>query len=370
MDELKLSPVIAAARPKNSSLWLASLQVGQVLRMTVADKPSSGTLLLRAGTHQFTAISDAPVGKGAVLTLEVSSLSPAPSLKIINLPAPGAVQVDPLDGYLKLLMPSQGRVIAPLLALLDPARNANILSQLGLSRGELDRNYKVLSRHELLADSGALKRAVQQSGLFFESQLLALLDSGNMLPSGDLKAALLKLLARVNRVLPPTRGDTGAEPEPEKVAMLTLRDELEGALSTITLKQLAAWRADGKAWSFDIPFRIDDAVYGVALRIEREPTHAGAKPDPEDTDWKILINVTLPTLGDVTAELFLRAEKVSVVLYVQQDDTAQLMNGSLHQLKSSLEGRGLNVSVLRCHQGQRDKDNVSVPAYPCVDEDA
>ncbi len=368
MDELKLSPVIAAAPPKNSGLWLASLQVGQVLRMTVADTLSSGVLLLRVGAHQFTAISDAPVRKGAVLTLEVSSLSPAPSLKIISLPPPGVVQVDPLDGYLKMLMPSQGRVIAPLLTLLDPARNANILSQLGLSKDDLDRSYKVLSRSELLASSGALKRAVQQSGLFLESQLLALLDSGNMLPSGDLKAAMLKLLARVSRVLPPIGGD--ADAEPEQVAMLTLRDELEGALSTIMLKQLAAWRADGRAWSFDIPFRIDDAVYSVALRIEREPTHAGVKSDPEDTDWKILINVTLPKLGDVTAELFLRGEKVSVVLYAQQDDTARLMNGSLHQLKSNLEGRGLNVSVLLCHQGHRGKDHISVPASPYVDEDA
>lgn len=372
MNEIRLSSPTTAVHQKNLDLWQQSLRVGQVLRMTVVDKLPSGVLMLRSGAHQVTAMSDVPVRQGAVLTLEVSTLSPVPSLRIITAPAPAptgaSVPVDPVDGYLKLLVPSQGRVVAPLLTLLDPVQNANILSLLGMQRDELNRMYKMLNHRELLANPGSLKRAVQQSGLFLESQLLSSWNSRGALPPGDLKAALLRLLGRVNRVL---RRSPQAEGAGSNLDILrNLQSELEGALATITLKQLAAGQVDGGssgAWSFDIPLWFHNTVYGVSLCIERKD--AAPEEDPDQQDWKILLSISLPQLGDVEAELFVRGSKVSVVIVAEHDETARLVKGSLPQLKSGLESQGLNVSVLRCHQASRDEANSGGLWRKVVDED-
>ena len=369
MEEIKLTLNTAPVGQKGLGLWLQSLRVGQIFRMTVADKAPSGVLLLKVGGHQITATADVPVHKGTVLTLEVTSPGPAVSLKIVNPSVQGAVPANPLDGYLKLLVPSQSRVAEPLLTLIDPVQNANILSLLGMTKDEIDRIYRILSKSDLLADPGSLKRAVQQSGLFLEPRLLSLLGGSGILPAGDLKAALMKLLSRVNQILSQSQRDRGTDPH--RGVLLNLQEELEGALATITLKQLAAWQVDergGCVWTFDIPIRVQDAVHTAFLRVERENTTSDE--DQEQQDWKVLLSVNLPKLGAIDAELYMRGTRVSVVIYAEKIEIAKLMNRSRHQLQSGLESQGLNVSVLRCHQGSSGEGKLGGQWGECVDVEA
>jgi hypothetical protein len=367
MNELKLSLAGAQLGMKSPVPLLQSLQVGQKLTATVVDKPSSGTLLLQVGAHQVSAKADVSVQIGTVLSLIVSRLGPMPSLRIVNPASPGSVDKIPLNSFLKLLVPAQGGIVAPLQTLLDPAKNANILSLLGISKEEIERIFKTLRQNQLPVHATALKSFVEKSGLFLESDLRLLLDASGLLRSGDLKAVLLSLLAKVRWALSRSTRQIGVAAGSDD--LLALQAELEGALATITLKQLSALQAHDRGagiWSFDLPVRLQNEVHSIQLSIEREDK-ASQQGLPSE-DWKVQLNVTLPHLGPIEAELFMRGSKVSVVIYAEQAETADMVDGNLHRLKSGLESAGLSVSVLLCHQGHLGERSVGVEWSKFVDE--
>lgn len=367
MEELQLALTAARVEQKNFGLWLKSWQVGQVLQALVTDKAPSGQMVLRVGGHQITATADIPVQKGAVLMLEVSTLTPTPTLKIINGPQVAASQVDPLSGRLQLLLPQQGGVADPFATLMNSALGANILSLLGVKGDVLERLLKHLNRPVELTDPKQLKEAFRQSGMFLESQLLQMSVLGGQLAPGDMKAELLRLLHRVNRRLDKLR-DSHAD-ESELAPLITLQQELEGAVASITLSQLAASQSsdtDKTTWTFDIPIRFKESIESLSLSVTRE--NRQAELNRESQEWKAYFSVTLPKLGLVEAELFLRGQKVSVVIFSEDPQTSELMGGQLDHLKVGLESRGLDVSVLHSRQGGRKPQDENAMIVNCLDE--
>lgn len=367
MEELQLALTASRVEQRNFGLWLKSWQVGLVLQALVTDKAPSGQIALRIGGHQITATADIPVQKGAVLMLEVSSLTPTPTLKIVNTSQASVTQADPLTGKLQLLLPQQGRVVDPIATLFASAQSANILSLLGVKSNDLDRLYKHLSRLDQLTNPKLLKAALGKSGLFLESQMQLLAFTGGLLPPGDIKAELLRLLHRVSRRLQKLRGDTSNKHVLEP--LLSLHRELEGAIARISLDQLAACQTDdsgGCIWSFEIPVRFKDSIESLLLTVRRESD--SSKTLAENQDWKASLSVTLPVLGVIEAELFLRGKKVSVVIYSEDEMTHKFMNGELSRLKTGLESRGLDVSVLLCRQGAYIQEKSSAHLSKCVDE--
>jgi flagellar hook-length control protein FliK len=119
-------------------------------------------------------------------------------------------------------------------------------------------------------------------------------------------------------------------------------------------------------WCFDIPIRFKDTMASLSLTICRDNEPKGQSSDQQD--WKATLSTTLPKLGLVEAELFLRGEKVSVVIFSEQTKIANLINDQIDQLRTGLESRGLDVSVLISREGElsskQNRDNVS----GCVDE--
>ena len=372
MEELQLALTATRVEQKNFGLWLKSWQVGQVLQALVTDKSPAGNLVLRIGGHQITATADIPVQKGAVLMLEVQGLKPVPTLKVTgsfvdshvaqNVTAKNSI----VDGQLQLLVPRQGSVAVPLTSLLDPVQGAKILAQLGLRSDALEQLKRSLNRFEGLSNPGALQKALQQSGFFLESQLRQLVLSGGYLPEGDIKAELLRILDRVNRKIGAKSGDT----EEELDALFLLKERLESGLAGITLQQVASFkRNEGghQGWFFEIPYRTDDGVETLTILIERD--NASLDEHEDRQDWKVLLSLELKPLGEMQAELFLRGKRISVVIYSEQEKTAQLVNSQLDALKLGLESRGLEVSVLRCQSGIRDvKKEESI--YRCLNETA
>jgi hypothetical protein len=272
-----------------------------------------------------------------------------------------------MGSFLKLLVPAQGGIVAPLQTLLHPAKNANILSLLGISKEEMERIFKTLGQNELPVHASAVKGFVEKSGLFLESDLRLLLEASGLIRSGDLKAVLLSLLGKVKLALSKSTRQTGVTAGSGD--LLALQEELEGALATITLKQLSALQAHERGagiWSFDLPVRLQNEVHSIQLTIEREDK--ASEQDSPSEDWKVQLNVTLPHLGPIEAELFMRGSKVSVVIYAEQAETAHMVDGSLGGLKSGLENAGLSVSVLLCHQGNLGERSVGAQWSEFVDE--
>jgi hypothetical protein len=369
MEDLQIALTTARVDQKNFGLWLKSWQVGQVLQALVTDKAPSGELILRIGGHQITATADIPVQKGAVLMLEVSNLQPIPSLKIINPTVVGANPAinDPLANQLQVLVARQGAVVSPFASLLNPAMNAHLLALLGIRGETLQRLQQLLSRIGTGADPELLRKAVQQSGLFLESQMLGVAARGAPLPEGDIKAMLLRLRDLANRALKQLHGS--GKNKSDRAELLQFTSELEGALATITLNQMTACRVDengSRVWIFDIPFMMGDSVHKFSLTISREGGSNVASD--EGQDWKVVLSLNLPKLGGIDAELFVRGSKVSVVIYSELEATAHAMDVQMDALRSGLESRGLNLSVLRCQQGSRGEETAASRWRDCVDE--
>ncbi|MFK8047074.1 MAG: flagellar hook-length control protein FliK [Halioglobus sp.] len=356
MDPIQ-SPIAASAlQHKNLEPLLKSWQVGQLLIGRVQDKTASGNLLLQVSGQKMVAASDVAVQKGAVLMLQVTGLSPSPSLKIVHNPVLNTpASTNALEGQLQVLIPRQGSVAAPLLALIDPIQSANILSLAGLKTADLERLFKNIPPLNLLSDPKVLQQAVRDSGFFLEAELARLVLSGGVLTNTDLKASLLRLLFRIEQVLGRSRGIASGAHLPE--SLVELEEEIKGALATITLNQVAASQrdeSDGHTWLFDMPFRYADSVYGLTITILRENPPGGELENHKD--WKVLLSMSLPKLGDIEADLFLSGSKVSVVMHAQLQHTADLLKEQLPRLQSGLEGHGLDVSVLLAHRGHRSTE--------------
>jgi hypothetical protein len=364
MEDLQLALTPARVDQKNFGLWLKNWQVGQVLQALVTDKRPSGELVLRVGAQQITATSDIPIQKGARLMLEVTGLTPTPSLKVINAPIAGnlsglessTVPLATLSGHLQVLMPRQGRVERPLKTLLGFSENTRLLSLLGLKEGFLERLTTSLIQFRSLSDAKELRKAMGESGLFFESKLL---QRGGVGIQDDVKVLLMKLLARVKPALSRQASvAASARYATEEAVLLNLKRELEGAMATITLNQLASnqlasnqhGEVGGVLWLFDVPFQLQEKLYSLSLRIERDGRQAQGEDDDEEKDWNIVLSINLPQLGKIEAELFLRGSKVSVVMYSEQDDTAKIIANQLDSLKLGLQSRGLDVSVILSHR--------------------
>jgi hypothetical protein len=362
MEELQLALTATRVDQKNFGLWLKSWQVGRVLQALVTDKAPSGQLVLRIDGHQISATTDIPVQKGAVLRLEVSSLTPTPTLKILGEAPATAARTNPLSGQLQILLPRQGQVASPFAFLLDPAVSANILALLGLKSDALEPLLRHLARLEQLADPRLLREAINRSGLFHEPRLLNMDLAAK--PGPDMKADLLGLLRLVEQALQQPR--SGANQ-----ALLAFRDRLEGAISTITLNQLAARPADDRgncSWLIHLPLQLGEGVHDLSLAISRDGSGSADGQDKRPQEWRAQLSLDLPLLGPIEAELYLRAGKVAAVIYSQQADTARLMEAQLGQLRKGLESRGLEVSVLLSHQGARSAEQPSPKLDTCLDE--
>jgi len=355
MDELKSAIAASAVQHKNLQPLLKSWQVGQLLIARVQDKTPSGNLLLQVSGQKVVAAADLTVQKGAVLMLEVTALNPSPSLKVVHNPVSQVMASNhPLENQLQLLIPRQGSVAAPLLALLESGQSANILSLLGVKNDEVLQLLKSAPALNTLSDPKVLQKAILESGLFLESELARIALRGGVLSHTDLKAVLLKLLFRIEQSISRARTQAGGQSLPN--SLLELEAETKGALATITLNQLAAGSRDdrdGNTWLFDMPFRYADSLYGLTIAVARQSSGDDAPPEAHRDDWKVLLSLCLPRLGEIEADLFLSGSKVSVVVYAQAQQTADKLNEQLPGLKAGLERQGLNVSVLLCHHGQR-----------------
>ncbi|MCB1679670.1 MAG: flagellar hook-length control protein FliK [Halioglobus sp.] len=369
MEDLQLALTAARVDQKNTGLWLRNWQVGQVLQALVTDRAPSGQIVLRIGAQQITATADIPVQKGAVLNLEVTSLGSTPTLKILGaVPTPGQ-PVDALRGQIQLLVPRQGRVSDPLAMLMDPARSANILALLGAKGDAVALLLKHLSRFEQLTDPRQLRAAIDRCGLFLEPRLLQLERHPPTPPGPDFKADLLQLRAQLDQAL---SGALGGAPGRERgnATLLALREQVDGALSTITLNQLAARTPDergGTTWLVHLPLAQGESAQSLSLSIRREHRAGGARGE-QVPEWQVLLNVCLDALGDIEAELYLRGEKLAVVLYAERARTADLLDSQSQRLRSALQSRGMTVSVLLHHQGRAAAQARAPQPHGCVDE--
>ncbi|WP_461520263.1 flagellar hook-length control protein FliK [Porticoccus sp.] len=365
MDELQLTLTSTRVDQKNFGLWLKSWRVGQVLQALVTDKAPSGALVLRIAGHQITATADIPVQKGAQLMLEVSKLSPQPTLKILpQSTAASEFKSTLLPTPFKNLPFQQSDVAVPFKILLAPERGVNSLAFSSVSGVNLAMLRAVVRQFDALGNPEILKQAIKFSGLFAarggSSLLLGKADGA------DLKQLLLTLLGdTVFRQQQSVSEDLGLE---MNMQLENFKKSVEGALARITLSQYRSslqGESGMLSWVFELPVIVGDDVRSLFVAIDQHNTRS---EDELRASWKVWLSVDMPKLGVVEAELYFGGDKVSVVMYAAAARTHMFIEEQLAQLRAAFMSRGIDVGVLHCRLGGTGRTLEHEIGVHCVDE--
>jgi len=225
-----------------------------------------------------------------------------------------------------------------------------------------------------------MQKAVLSSGVFQEAMLAA-----GMSPraNADVKTALLTLRQALanwlgsapaapnpppGRPPPPVRGTAprlaSAPPmpmdldQPVEAVGRVLLDRTEAALSRLRLHQHAslpdaapsAQPAVRSEWLLEVPVMIGTYQTMMQLHIHRDG-HKGAEQAAE-RGWQMRFAIDLPVMGEVGAQVNLRAGVTSVLLWAAEPETAALLDAELPELSRALIAAGLKPSAIHCRQGE------------------
>ena len=223
-------------------------------------------------------------------------------------------------------------------------------------------------------DGANLQAAVRGSGVFQEA---ALAKGQVPLPQADMKTALLTLrqtltnwlgqqapLAAVAHIAPPlkglvprARGGSDVPPidskaAPEEVGKQLL-DRTESALARVRLHQHASLpdplgrTAD---WSMDLPVVIGQQQTLLQLQIHRDQQND--TESATERGWQMRFAISLPGLGEVGAQVSLRAGTTGVMLWATEPEASAALEGEVNALRDSLANAGLRPGAVIVRHGE------------------
>lgn len=243
-------------------------------------------------------------------------------------------------------------------------------------------------------DGETLQKAVLASGVFQEAQL-ASGQASTAAPRGDLKAALLALRGALVTWLgedagetdapalvqqPPVRGsvpralkehiDPGpTRGTPEDIGK-TLLDRTDNALARVRLHQHASLpdqtaRATAE-WHLELPVIINQQQSVMQFQITRDGGGVESSVEAERS-WHVRFAVNLSKSGEIGAQVGLRGQRASVLLWAETDSTAQNLRTLMPQLSRELVAAGLEVGPISVRSGPPTVAHGTPPAGNLVD---
>lgn len=363
-----------AASGAGNDAW----RIGSVLSARPLGTTPQGMLVLQIGALAVeTEVPGDSSPLPAQFQVRVLSLGGQPLLEII-----GSAPAEQLAGRaLRERLPQQNGY-APLLAKLAALARRPILRQLSPQfRTVLARFEQSIRTPTEIVHGDGLRKAIEQSGLFLESALLA--SPGGQSPladpardGGDWKAALLRLLAALQDQprsvydalanapeTPPPLQSRGLQaqaripladdalartvPEDPNRLLPQLRDAVHAALARLEVTQIEAGTLP--AWLLEIPLQGRDGYDVLQLRIDP------ATPDEQDPagapTWTLGFAIDLPALGPIQGELQLRGLCLAVRLHAQHAGTVEQLEDRFVSLRQRLAASGLVLDQLSCQLG-------------------
>ena len=406
---LTLQPLTTAARP-----MIESWTVGQLLQATVVAPVEPHRVTLLIGGSRMEAETNSPLRPGQQLTLRVQRQGETTVLRVLPQEAESR-QVQ--TRAMRAALPRQAP-LPPLLAnlaLLSRAP-ARVPHESAPAWGELSRTLlRSLPEHQALTQPEGLRRAMAQSGTFFESMAAQAARGERPFPVQDFKAGLLRLMGLLSRTgsQPPSGGNTASltespvptpgprspaapatapvtstspqprmaeqgpvpppnarppqrdsGPEPQRPALSTLdvlskpekivrelRSQLEGAVSRIQLHQLHSLPGEEGV----------RPVWTMEIPVRRDghtdvwslriEEEARGRDEAASTRWCISLAFDFEPLGPVQARLTLQADKVSASLWAERHSTVSLFGRHAQELREMLNTAGLLVGDILCVHG-------------------
>lgn len=379
---LKLvNPAVPAAQPAKPEL--PQLLNGQQLTATVinlsgdkltlqimpaAAQPSDKPLLMTLNTQQLVAsqaprttdsqqINPADLKPGTPITLQVTKAGDSPSF-VIKTATIAPEQY--IKDALKQLLPIQ----TPPAALLNQLQQVMPRLQANPSVAETLKHAAheillTLPSKTLLSDPGQVKKSVDQSGLFLESKLLALLAGKTDISlQDDFKLKLVKLIQLLNQEI----GKQNQDNAPDILELL--KDSLQKTQSTLaklTLDQLHSLPKEDipkQGWTLELPFFHDKTADSVKIEIEQDK--AGQSEQAEKS-WAVTITITPPGLGTIHCKVSCYDGSVNTRFWSETADTVDKINAHLDYLKAQFEKNGLTAGFMEAHQGKPVPSSSTAP---------
>ena len=370
-----LQPLLDKASD-NTAVLLRLLRPGQLLRATVLRNNSGGLAQLRIANATVTARGNPSLESGQKLLLEVEKGLPEPLLRIVRQPPPRL----PLQ---QIQQHAMARQIPPAEV---PRQLREIQQQMKRIPGTGLQRMPVIKRAMNALEprapdvtkltSGAVRRAVQNSGLLMES----LLVKNGSVPKTDHKLELLQLL---RLLLPENRA--GLKPGPaaqadvaEKPAQPPQTDQLlnrlmrlvEGSIARIQSHQAKALANTDEPnrllWQVDLPIQVGEQRDHLELKIQQEQAHD--KEGASDPTWKIEVRFDFQELGPVFSRITLCGKKLHCAFWSKKASTASRFEQALPRLEQALHDAGLEVSAVSSLQGTPQTDEL--PLDGLLDERA
>ena len=393
-------------------------QAGQILQALVLEAGPEQLLLRIQNLQARTPVPpNLSLQAGDRLQLQVLDTRSPPGLKLLEVQSGTA---GTLNRALRNALPRQ-QPLPPLLANVEfLSRHPQAADRLDKSLGAAVRQfYYALPTVNDLRRPGAIKQALQTSGLFLEQQLRNLSPASRPLLQQDTRVRLLRLASQLQHYLAreipaaagsrqplpeattpaPARpaGETGpatqtappvsprnplpqpaASAHPAQRSHIQVAEQLlqqtEGALARLHIHQLHHLKTEESGrpvWSAELPVRGEQGINLFDLRIQREPPPANWQEEEEASQaalrqqarWSVRLAFDLEGLGPVQAVISLQQERISVRFHAEQSPTQALFARHLDMLGSRLRQAGLEVASLDCRRGRPEPldDSLDTP---------
>ncbi|UUD64042.1 flagellar hook-length control protein FliK [Pseudomonas seleniipraecipitans] len=400
LSDTRLALAVLAGGKPLTSIDLEQLPVGTLLQGKVVSREALPT---QAGQTVYKVVVNLlnTALAGSKLSLETPIDLPLGSLLSARVQGDQSLAFLPLSGRLDQLallqqlgnqQSRQGSLEGLLSALKGLGNQAAMPDGL---RGSIDKLLGALPSGEQMSSGKGLMQALENSGLFLESKLLAG-QPGAL--STDMKANLLRLVSQLLPLLPgsaplaaasanamtqalpafarnilgnigqssgrqqamgfplPSRMLQAMEGEDDLEALLKLAAAAISRLQTHQLSSLAQSQTgpDGAlvtTWQIEVPMRNQHELVPLQVKIQHEEPAPSGKQDPKETLWRIDLAFDLDPLGPLQVQAQLAHGSLSSQLWAERASTAGMIDRELGNLRERLVAAGLTVGDLACSQG-------------------
>lgn len=234
-----------------------------------------------------------------------------------------------------------------------------------LAQGQVDESGRSARTAPLLAGAPtdakalavALKSALSQSGLFYESHQAQWVAGER--PLASLLQEPQGQLSRLVQQQGPQQGPQGeaarvasvateAQPMPRAEKAAGTNELVHPQTQNILQQQLTAIDSRQVVWQGQV-WPGQDMKWEVEEREARNP-----EAESEAAPWQTRLSLNLPGLGEVIAVVALQGQDIRVQFHVARPETAELMKREQVRLHDNLQARGLSMQAMTVDRVEGD----------------
>ncbi|GBG13004.1 uncharacterized protein NMK_0542 [Novimethylophilus kurashikiensis] len=257
-----------------------------------------------------------------------------------------------LAGDLAKALPANSGV-----SLSETAKFLGALIQKGVSNTDAATTNRVVRNAPILAGeppanirefAAALKTAVTQSGLFYESHQAQWVSGERSLSilMQEPQAQLPLAHATTNTMTQVSADTKTALDNNLQPTLQPGRDAVHPQAAPLVQQQLEALDTRQIVWQGQVwPGQNMD------WQIEEDASHPDSNYDDETPQWRTRLHLDLPSLGGVTARLAIDRAGIRVEMATEKSDSANVLKNEMTQLATSMEASGIKVAGLTVKHG-------------------